>query len=654
MAGNNNTNGEEYDDDGSGDGAHENMTNSASSPSRRRSCCRLFGLLSLSVIGLIFIVVQLGVGLWMFRRDYHTSPVDTWMMVGGLTATSVAFRAKVPSNQQNPPIFRVSADPSFAANVTNIAATQINGTGNNGAGADMLYRGDVTGLQPDTVYLYRLISSDGTNDNSGMSTGTTLHEGTFTTPAPTGTAMNFTVATSYGGWTGSNHDIYRQIQDHDPLFFLQTGDFHYADIVVDDYGKRLDAVSTSMASTSLQGLLLDTPLAYMWDDHDYLGNNAGFTESPARATALQTFRDFFPHHELAAMDNVTVAPYHAFTVGTVRFILTDLRSEATDTDMYFATQKEWFFDELRTASASDQFDFVIWVSTKPWIGTPKQTDGWRGYERDRAELSTLISDLFAEKGNFLALASDAHSVGFDDGRNTYYGNATSGALSFPILYAGPLDRLGSVKGGPFSDGCHATRYERNHHYATLDFEINNNNNDNTTKKCIHANAYDEKGNVLVDQTLCAPFFVSSTTEPKGSCTAQTISTAATIYLAVALVLVLLVASASCFFLSSKCTAAGLGLIVLLSYVIAVTVGLNIPFLNGVPHFETQTVGLVGMIQAIVTASYCAGWFYQEYQCRQQNQNSRGAMNNDHGVGGQQYNGHDDEDTGEGLIDAKVA
>lgn len=147
--------------------------------------------------------------------------------------------------------------------------------------------------------------------------------------------------------------------------------------------------------------------------------------------------------------------YHAFTIGSVRFIISDLRSEANDLSIFSDQQKEWLIGEL---SQSDKFDFVVWVTSKPWIEESNDdalSDAWKGYPADRRELSTIISTMIPKK-NLIAISADAHMVAFDDGSNTYYGgdsaeNTTppnqSAIQSFPILQSGPLDRLASFKGG---------------------------------------------------------------------------------------------------------------------------------------------------------------------------------------------------------------
>ena len=49
------------------------------------------------------------------------------------------------------------------------------------------------------------------------------------------------------------------------------------------------------------------------------------------------------------------------------------------------------------------------------------------------------------------VSGDSHMVAIDDGSNTDY--STTGNASFPLLQAAALDRPGSVKGGPYSEGA---------------------------------------------------------------------------------------------------------------------------------------------------------------------------------------------------------
>ena len=75
--------------------------------------------------------------------------------------------------------------------------------------------------------------------------------------------------------------------------------------------------------------------------------------------------------------------------------------------------------------------------------------------RNTAEQVILqIADGIASAGvtNLVMVSGDAHMVAIDDGSNSGY--ARDGTPGFPLLHAGALDRPGSVKGGPYSEGAY--------------------------------------------------------------------------------------------------------------------------------------------------------------------------------------------------------
>lgn len=65
----------------------------------------------------------------------------------------------------------------------------------------------------------------------------------------------------------------------------------------------------------------------MWDDHDYSDNDSGAT-SLSRSAALQAYTMGVPHYPLPSFASGKGNIGQAFTVGGVRFIMPDLRSEA--------------------------------------------------------------------------------------------------------------------------------------------------------------------------------------------------------------------------------------------------------------------------------------------------------------------------------------
>jgi hypothetical protein len=159
-----------------------------------------------------------------------------------------------------------------------------------------------------------------------------------------------------------------------------------------------------------------------------------------------------PHYPLASPGAI----HQAFTVGRVRFVLLDTRSERSPSDrpddarktMLGGAQKAWLERELAASAARDAMTVV--VSSVPWIA-PRAAgaDHWGGYATERAELARFI----AARGprNLLMLAGDAHMVAIDDGSGSDYSGTRRGG--FPVMHAGALDRHGAVKGGPYSEGA---------------------------------------------------------------------------------------------------------------------------------------------------------------------------------------------------------
>ena len=89
----------------------------------------------------------------------------------------------------------------------------------------------------------------------------------------------------------------------------------------------------------------------------------------------------------------------------------------------------------------------MWGNPNPWITADEPgTDPWGGFPDERRR----IADAVAEIDNLVMVSGDAHMVAIDDGTNS--GFAKDGSAGFPVLHAAPLDRPGSVKGGPYSHG----------------------------------------------------------------------------------------------------------------------------------------------------------------------------------------------------------
>jgi hypothetical protein len=191
----------------------------------------------------------------------------------------------------------------------------------------------------------------------------------------------------------------------------------------------------------------------MWDDHDYCGNDSDST-AIGRETARSVYRERVPHYPIGAAGGAIA---QAFTIGRVRFIMTDLRSaagpasakESASKTRMGATQKAWFKQELVSARDAG-FPLIVWVCTMPWIAAGSLgADSWAGYTTERTEIANFIRD--NRINNLALLSGDMHGLAFDDGTNSDY--ATGGGAPVTVLHAGALTSTPSLKGGPYSGGA---------------------------------------------------------------------------------------------------------------------------------------------------------------------------------------------------------
>lgn len=269
---------------------------------------------------------------------------------------------------------------------------------------------------------------------------------------------SFSVAMGACANTGSEHPVFEDIRRLAPDLFIHLGDLHYGDIREPGALTAFrEAYAEVLGSTRQGPLFRQTPIAYMWDDHDYGADN-GDRNAPTRLAARQAYLENVPHYPLIAPGE---GPIHqAFTVGRVRFILTDLRSDrspASQPDdatksMLGPAQKAWFQQELLAAAGREEL--VVWVNTVPWIlPADPSSDRWSGYSAERAELAGFI----ARHGirNLVMFAGDAHMLAIDDGRHSDF--APGGGAPIPVFHVAALDRPGSLKGGPYSHGAFANR-----------------------------------------------------------------------------------------------------------------------------------------------------------------------------------------------------
>ena len=429
-----------------------------------------------------FLMDQLGV-------DYTL--VERGPLSGGVTPTSAVVKGKVAHEGMS---VRLAVSQNALLTAATFTAPVTSETNRNNVVAF-----DLSGLKPDTQYHYAL-EIDGRLDRK-----TRGQFKTFPAPGP----ASFTFAFASCGRTGSTRNIFDRIREHQPLFYMNMGDLHYQDINTNRPSLFRAAYDAVLASPQQADLYRSTPLVYMWDDHDYGGNNAS-KKSKSHIAARNIYEEYVPHYPFH--DPAVDAPInYSFSVGRVKFIITDLRSERDEPkikddakkSLLGVEQKKWFKDEL--LAANGKYPLIFWMSSVPFIGergkSPYSTvktnvfgyihhtqtnlfaartnragrnastntnspggnknpnggggdeDHWSAYTHERREIADFIK---ANKISGVAiLHGDSHMTAADDGSNADY--ATDGGAPIPVMCGGPLDQNPSLKGGPYSQGVYRVR-----------------------------------------------------------------------------------------------------------------------------------------------------------------------------------------------------
>jgi hypothetical protein len=355
-------------------------------------------------------------------------PIE-WVWSGAVTESSAVVKAKVFSEFGEPRLFLGDAVvPPRDISAGGIATFHLEG------------------LLPGTSYDYRVSVGDGA-----------VLGGRFQTFAQGPSSFRFVFGSC--ARTGSNHRIFETMESLEPLFTLHMGDFHYENIGENDPAEFRRAFDKVLASERQSSLYRSAPIAYIWDDHDYGPNDADGTH-PGKPAAVATYGEYVPHYPLERDEGDL---RQAFTVGRIRFLLTDVRShrvpdEAPDgpeKTMLGLAQREWLLSEIEASRG--RHALVVWVNPVPWIAEPGSGHGWGRYDWERRHIADRIVEA-GMTGRLLMLSGDGHMVAIDDGTHSNFAtNGAAGEKGFPVMHAAPLDRYARPKGGPYSHGVAGRR-----------------------------------------------------------------------------------------------------------------------------------------------------------------------------------------------------
>lgn len=324
---------------------------------------------------------------------------------------------------------------------------------------------DVKGLQPSTRYYLRLIINNVFYELSPARS--------FRTYPKAGSDTSYTFVfgscSRYDSVTRPSR-VFRLMQQDNPLFFLHIGDWDYPDYEVSKYFTDHDSTIAKayerkyLTRGGLDTLLMNCPVDYVYDDHDYIGNNADGTWR-TRDNAVAGYHKYFPHYPLP---NLAGGIWHKFSAGNVDVFMLDLRSaRSVDTFAYQfkdsqyvweakpgqsmlrgvvkgdEDQLSWFLRELKASKARWKFimSSVNWNpsirkqlplllaqanATKSSSTLRTVSDTWLGFTDEQ---DSIIASIKREGiSNIIFCSGDVHTAMMDDGTNSVFPEIVSANL----------------------------------------------------------------------------------------------------------------------------------------------------------------------------------------------------------------------------------
>ena len=442
-----------------------------------------------AIIGALWLTVLIGVLAWLgLTRPApllaQDNPAVAWAWSGAVTNGSARIVTRVARGVRQ---VRLVVTPDRAGGVS----TTYPANGWSTPDEHWVTAFEVRNLEQATRYRYRVETPDGAR-----------LDGRFRTY--TEEPFSFRVAFASCATTASNHRVFDAIREATPDLFIHMGDFHYLNISRDDAAAFRAGYDRVLDSPRQSALYRSTPIAYMYDDHDFGSNNADGT-SASRSAASSVYRALAPHYPLVAgADTIQ----QAFSIGRVRVIVTDTRTSRSPSSaprekrtMLGAAQLAWLEREFEQARNAP---LVIWVNTVPWItrSNERTEEGWAPYADERRRIADHVERLGLTP-RIVMLSGDGHMAAIDDGSNSaYMSSRGADTRGFVVAHAAPLDRWPRTKGGPYSHGVS----RRNHQFGLLDVV------DSGSALDVTVSARDARGSVIrglelalrCEQNRCLP------------------------------------------------------------------------------------------------------------------------------------------------------
>lgn len=345
----------------------------------------------------------------------------------------------------------------------------------------------LSGLTPSTKYFYRIAGQTAIQS--------------FKTLAAPGESGNYVITFgSCMNGPGRPYHTLNLIAQREPDLFLQCGDWGYPDTTdkvpqdtnffSNDYQRVVDSYWWKYELEEFKNLAAKVAVDYVYDDHDYVNDNASrasssfydgtvFGEVPfpasARRNSIDLYTRLFPHYDLP---DTASSLYHKIRFGNVEVFMCDNRSDRSPSLGCFRdsaglwiyqnppnhhilgqSQMNRLLNDLKNSTATWKFvmtgvsfnkgynramdalsgnanqdlDLGL-ISNQVPPGTSVRSimgalaDTWAGYQADQERLLSHLQQNNIK--NVVFLSSDSHTGAIDDGTNGGLPEIMAGSLGY--------------------------------------------------------------------------------------------------------------------------------------------------------------------------------------------------------------------------------
>ena len=274
--------------------------------------------------------------------------------------------------------------------------------GHTKAGTDFTATIALTGLEPDTQYLYAA-------GMAGEAVPPASDWKTFRTAPATDAGSAFTIAFGGGaGYTPQNERMWDVIRARKPRALLLLGDNVYIDMPKNPNVQRY-CYYRRQSRPEWQRLVAAIPVYTIYDDHDFGVNDC--------VPGHETFEPAWKPKVWEVFTENWVNPgygggpkqpgcWYDFTIGDVHFIMLDGRyyRSLKKKSMLGPVQLQWLLDTLKTSRKT----FKVLASPVPWAkGTKgRSRDTWDGFPQEREQIFSFLEKNRIE--GVVVLSADRH------------------------------------------------------------------------------------------------------------------------------------------------------------------------------------------------------------------------------------------------------